>query len=245
MGAGQGVPPPFECETMKLPAAIVLLLIAIVGAACSSASGDPAREVLPTTTTVAATVTTTTTVPVEEPTTTTQPRSPLADSVVPLGSAQYDVEDHVDDRAVPRSISIEGIGVAEAPVIDVGVEENGDMEIPGADSVGWYRFNATPGEAGSAVLAAHIAYNGDPGVFRYLVDVEIGERVVVAFDDGTTSEFEIIELAQYDKQELPDDRVFAKDGEPILTLITCGGDFNRSLRSYEDNIVAYAIPIAG
>ncbi len=245
MGAGHRVPPPFVCETMKLPATIVLLLISIVGAACSSASADSAPEVVPTTTTVAAPATTTTTVRVEEPATTTPPRSPLADSVVPLGSAQYDVEDHVDDRAVPTSISIEGIGVAEAPVIDVGVEENGDMEIPGADSVGWYRFNPTPGEAGSSVLAAHISFNGDPGVFRYLDDVEIGERVVVAFDDGTRAEFEIIELAQYDKQELPDDRVFAKDGEPVLTLITCGGDFNRSLRSYEDNIVAYAIPVAG
>lgn len=240
---GHSVPPPFECETMKLPAAILLLLVALVGAACSSASADPVGEAPATTTTVAAPVTTTTTAPVEEPTTTTPPRSPLADAVVPLGSARYNPDDHVDDRPIPASISIEGIGVAGAPVIDVGVEENGDMEIPDADSVGWYRFNPTPGEPGSAVLAAHISFNGDPGVFRYLDDVEIGERVVVTFDDGTTSEFEIIELAQYDKDELPDDRVFAKDGDPVLTLITCGGDFNRSLRSYEDNVVAYAVPV--
>ena len=243
MGAGHIVPPPFNCETMKFPAAIVLLLIALIGAACSPASDEgPA-----TTTTVAASVTTTTTVPAEEqpPAASTRSASTLADAVVPLESALYDVEEHVDDRAVPTSISIEGIGVAEAPVNDVGVEENGDMEIPGADNVGWYRFNPTPGESGSAVLAAHISFNGEPGVFRYLADVEIGERVLVAFDDGTESEFEIVELAQYDKQELPDDRVFAKDGDPILTLITCGGDFNRSLRSYDDNIVAYAIPVAG
>jgi sortase (surface protein transpeptidase) len=235
---------------MKLPAAIVLLLIALISAACSATSADPVDKVpAPTTnaptTNVAAPLNTTTTVPVEEPAAATPHRSPLASSVVDLGSARYDVGDHVDERAVPTSISIEGIGVAEAPVIDVGVEENGDMEIPGADSVGWYRFNPTPGEPGSAVLAAHISYNGNPGVFRYLADVEIGSRVVVAFDDGTTTEFEIIELAQYDKQELPDDRVFAKDGDPILTLITCGGDFNRSLRSYEDNIVANAIPLVG
>ena len=245
MGAGHIVPPPFDCETMKLPAAIVLLLVVLVGAACSTASADPVGEDPATTTTVAAPVTTTTTAPVEEPTTTTPPRSTLADAVVPLGSAQYNPEDHVDDRAVPTSISIEGIGVAGAPVLDGGVEENGDMEIPGADSVGWYRFSPTPGEPGSSVLAAHISYNGEPGVFRYLADIEIGERVVVAFDDGTSTEFEIVEVAQYDKDELPDGRVFAKDGEPVLTLITCGGDFNRSLRSYEDNVVAYAIPAVG
>jgi hypothetical protein len=232
---------------MKLPAAIVLLLIALVGAACSAASADSVDEAPTTTTTTVAAPVTTTTVPraAEPPTTATRSTSTLASAVVPLESARYDITDHVDDRVVPISISIEGIGVAEAPVIDVGVEENGDMEIPGADSVGWYRFNATPGEPGSSVLAAHIAYNGIPGVFRYLASAEIGDRVVVTFDDGRRAEFEIIELAQYDKQELPDDRVFAKDGEPVLTLITCGGDFNRSLRSYEDNIVAYAIPVAG
>ena len=32
---GRSVPPPFDCETMKLPAVIVLLLIALVSAACN------------------------------------------------------------------------------------------------------------------------------------------------------------------------------------------------------------------
>lgn len=150
----------------------------------------------------------------------------------------------MDDRPVPTSITIDGIGVAEAPVRDVGVRPDGEMEIPGASDVGWYRFNPTPGEVGSAVLAAHIQYNGKPGVFRYLGDVEVGDEVVVHFDDGSQTGFQVVELAQYDKEELPTDRVFAKDGEPILTLITCGGDFNRSLNSYEDNIVVYAVPIS-
>ena len=145
---------------------------------------------------------------------------------------------------MPVWISIDGIRVNEAPVIDVGVEDDGDMEIPDTKAVGWYRFNPTPGEPGSAVLAAHISYNGVNGVFRYLSEADIGDRVVVGFDDGTETEFEIIELAQYDKQKLPLERVFAKTGDPVLTLITCGGDFNRSVRSYNDNIVAYAIPIA-
>ena len=170
--------------------------------------------------------------------------SPLAGLVSPLGSALYDRSDHVDSWPNPVHLSLERIGADQAPVLAVGVEDNGDMEIPGADGVGWYRFNPKPGQEGSAVLAAHISYNGSPGVFRYLSDVVVGDVVYVGFDDGTERSFEIVELAQYDKQELPFDRIFAKDGDPVLTLITCGGDFNRSLRSYEDNIVAYAIPIA-
>ncbi len=228
----------------RLASIILAIGLLVLVSACSpAASENTVGEVAPTTTT-SAPVTTTTEVPTDVATS-TEARSPIAGLVSPLGSAQYDPEDHVDDRPVPTSITIDGIGVDEAPVLDVGVRSDGEMEIPGANDVGWYRFNPTPGELGSSVLAAHIAYNGEPGVFRYLADVEIGERVVVAFDDGTTTEFEIVELAQYDKQELPTDRVFAKDGEPVLTLITCGGDFNRSLRSYEDNIVAYAVPISG
>ena len=229
---------------MRHRIAILGLATGLLLAACSSASSAPDETPVSIT---APTITTTTTVPPVEPaapTTSVPSVSPLADLVTSVGSAQYDPADHVDDRPIPIAISIDGIGVEEAPVQDVGVEDNGNMEIPGADGVGWYRFNATPGEEGSAVLAAHISFNGQPGVFRYLDEAEVGDRVVIDFDDGATSEFEIVELVQYDKEELPTDRVFAKTGDPVLTLITCGGDFNRSLRSYEDNVVAYAIPIS-
>ena len=238
--------PRFRFNSMRHRIAILGLATGLLLAACSSASPPPDEALSP----VSTTTTTTTTVPpvpavdVAPTTSSTPNRSPLADLVAPIGSAQYDPADHIDARPVPVAVTIDGIGVAASPVIEVGVEDNGDMEIPGADSIGWYRFNATPGEAGSAVLAAHISFDGQPGVFRYLDEANVGDRVVVEFDDGTTSEFEIVELAQYDKQELPDERVFAKTGDPVLTLITCGGDFNRSLRSYEDNVVAYAIPVA-
>lgn len=164
---------------------------------------------------------------------------------MPAGSALYAPADHVDNRPVPTSVTISSLDVENALVVDVGVTGDGDMEVPGADAVGWYRFNPSPGEPGSAVLAAHISFDGTPGVFRYLSDVDVGDVVRVGFDDRSQSSFEIVEVAQYDKDELPFDRVFAKDGAPVLTLVTCGGDFNRSESSYEDNVVAYAVPIEG
>ena len=62
-------------------------------------------------------------------------------------------------------------------------------------------------------------------------------------DDGTSITYEVIELAQYDKTELPFDRVFARNGDSIITLVTCGGTFQPSVQSYQDNVVAYAAPI--
>jgi hypothetical protein len=184
-----------------------------------------------------------TTTDTSTPTTTTVPGSAFANRVRPIGSALYDPQEHTREQSVPTTIAIERLGIAQASIIDVGVADNGEMEIPGADNVGWYRFNASPGGSGSSVLAAHISFNGSPGVFRYLDESEVGDVVVIGFDDGSEARFEIVEVTQYNKGDLPKNRVFAKTGDPVLTLITCGGDFNRSLRSYEDNIVAYAVPM--
>ena len=230
---------------MKRTTAALTLTIALFGAACSSAGTSDTTSPQPTTTTTttvtAAPATTSTTSTTSTPTTATI--SPLADLVAPVGSAEYDPAEHRNDSPVPTSISIDEINVANASVVDVGVEDNGDMELPGAQAVGWYRYNAIPGEEGSSVLSAHISYNGTNGVFRYLSDVQPGDVVTIGYDDGSMGTFEVVEVAQYDKQELPLDRIFDKTGDPVLTLITCGGDFNSSLRSYEDNFVAYAIPI--
>lgn len=218
---------------------MIVIAVGLLLTACSpSQSDEPAASTPSTTTTAPGTPATTATT-----TTTTTPLSPLAGRTTPLGSALYDPQEHAAGGPIPTSVSVERIGVSGATIVEVGVADNGDMEIPGADAVGWYRFNPIPGEQGSSVLAAHISFNGRPGVFRYLAGSEIGDVVTVGFDDGTESRFEIVEVSQYNKGDLPKDRVFAKTGEPVLTLITCGGDFNRSIRSYEDNIVAYAIPI--
>ncbi len=159
----------------------------------------------------------------------------------PLGSAL--LSPVTESGPMPIGLTVESLDITSAPIVDVGVESNGEMEIPGAREIGWYRFGPVPGESGSAVLAAHIAFNGRDGVFRDLDDLEVGAVVEVLYDDGSAKRFRVTETAQYAKDELPVDRVFAKDGEPELTLITCGGDFNRSLRSYSDNVVAYAVPI--
>jgi LPXTG-site transpeptidase (sortase) family protein len=144
---------------------------------------------------------------------------------------------------IPVTISFPSIGVDGSPVDPVGIEPNGEMEVPPARRVGWYQYGARPGQAGSTVLAAHIAADGVDGVFRHLADVEVGDRFEVTMDDGTTVAYEIVELAQYDKTELPFDRVFARDGDSTVTLVTCGGSFQPSERSYQDNVVAYAAPI--
>ncbi|MGI9621567.1 MAG: class F sortase [Acidimicrobiales bacterium] len=143
----------------------------------------------------------------------------------------------------PVALWVDGIEVVQAPVVEVGVQPNGEMEIPRGSEVGWYKFGPSPGLEGSAVLAAHVAFDGEDGVFRHLDDVSPGSRIVVGYEDGSTADFEIVDLQQYGKADLPFERIFAKQGDSVLTLITCGGAFDSSSRSFADNVVAYAVPI--
>lgn len=213
---------------------VSLLLVLLIGACAQPTS----ETTTPATTTPSSTALT-------SPTTTTTPppaTSPLADQVVPLGSAIFE-SDSTPPPPTPTAVSVDGVRVNSAPVIPVGVEDNGELEIPGAREVGWYRFGPTPQQSGSAVLAAHIAFNGSDGVFRRLSAVALGAVVTVEYDDGSTTSHIVSEIAQYPKDELPFERIFSKTGDPILILITCGGTFNRSLSAYDDNIVVYATPL--
>jgi hypothetical protein len=146
--------------------------------------------------------------------------------------------------AEPARIRIPAIGV-DAPVVAVGLEPDGAMEVPGADQAGWYHpTDVRPGAAsGSAVVAAHVDFGGRRGVFFDLRQVPVGAEVVVVDDAGTERRFVVDTRFQVDKDDLPAEELFRTGGPPTLTLITCGGAFDRSVRHYRDNIVLRARPV--
>lgn len=198
----------------------ILSLVAIGVVWLALGAGEERADLLsgPATTTTTAPVTTTTT-----PDTTT-----TSTTVAP--------------PAVPVGLVIPSLGV-DARVVPVGLEPNGEMEVPPADEAGWYFYGPRPGQgAGTAVLAAHVDYGGQRGVFFDLRGIQVGAEITVTDEVGTAHRYTVAELLQVDKDELPIDQIFVADGPPGLTLITCGGAFDRGVRSYEDNIVVRAVP---
>lgn len=142
----------------------------------------------------------------------------------------------------PVRLAIPALGV-DSPVVPVGLEPDGNMEIPGVSEAGWFEPGARPGAPfGSAVIAAHVDYGGAPGVFFDLRTLEVGSEVTVTDDAGDLLTYVVAERFQVDKQELPVDELFRPGGAPTLTLITCGGAFDTGERSYQDNIVVRAVP---
>lgn len=49
--------------------------------------------------------------------------------------------------------------------------------------VGWYPGSAVPGELGNMAVTAHCVFNGEP--FRRLLDLKVGDQVIVDTDDAT------------------------------------------------------------
>jgi hypothetical protein len=167
--------------------------------------------------------------------------SPLTEQLGPRSSAIIEPR---APRPRPVGLQIETVDVARFPVRAIGLEPDGQLEIPDETEIGWYRYGATAGQPGATVLAAHVSWNRTTGPFARLGTVEPGVQIAVALDDGSVRQYEVVERAIYGKLELPRERLWRNTGPEELVLITCGGDYNPEIRRYAENIVVYAVPVA-
>lgn len=146
----------------------------------------------------------------------------------------------------PASIRIPTIDV-NSPVRPVGVDENNAVEVPpDIFTIGWYRFGVPPGSAvGSAVLVGHRdGREQGHGAFYDLGALHRGDPVVVLTDSGERLTYRVVSRDAVPKLEFPKEAadLFAIDGRPRLTLISCGGYYDSSNGGYQDNIVVTAVP---
>jgi hypothetical protein len=149
----------------------------------------------------------------------------------------------VPDVVPPVRLEVPALGV-DAPLEQAGVRPDGQMELPDdVGRAGWYRFGPAPGAPGSAVLAGHVddAEQG-LGALAPLREAEPGQEVLVTDAAGTTTRWRVVSRELLDKQALPVDLLFGREGPPRLTLVTCGGPFLPDVGGYRDNVVVVAEP---
>lgn len=144
----------------------------------------------------------------------------------------------------PTGLSIGALDL-DMPIAPVGVADDGSMEIPeSASTAGWYRFGATPGsDSGNVVVAAHVDDPSGLGPFSRIKELDDGDTVTVAMDDGTEATYRVTRSEQTSKQDVDMDLVFANTDQHQLVLVTCGGRFDWDNRHYEDNVVVWAEPV--
>lgn len=151
----------------------------------------------------------------------------------------------VEPVVEPVGVAVPSIDVA-IPVEPVGVQDDGQMEIPPqAEIGGWYRYGASPADdEGTAVIAAHVDSIASAGLgpFARLQDVQVGDPVEVTLADGSTRSFTVTDIRRSPKPAVQWEDVFVRGGGQRLVLITCGGTFDRGAQSYSDNVIVTAEP---
>ncbi|PZA22338.1 sortase domain-containing protein, partial [Modestobacter versicolor] len=105
---------------------------------------------------------------------------------------------------------------------------------------GWFAAGPAPGETGPAVLAGHVDDRTGPAVFFRLEELTAGDEVRVTGADGQLVTFTVTRVASYPKDAFATAEVYGPTTGAELRLITCGGTFDRSRRSYTDNVVVFA-----
>lgn len=143
--------------------------------------------------------------------------------------------------AEPVRLSIPAIGV-RTRLIQLGLTKAGTLQMPVSYQVaGWYDRSPRPGSTGSAIIAGHIDSYRGPGVFFRLASLRRGDRAFVRRADGSLVAFRVTAVRLYRKDRFPTVAVYGPAAGPQLRLITCGGTFDPAVRSYESNVVVYAV----
>jgi sortase A len=114
------------------------------------------------------------------------------------------------------------------------------MDVPKLPSdVAWFDKGYRPGEAGSAVIAGHLDSTTDRAVFWDLHLMKPGDKVMLAYDDGSQLTFEVTGSEAYPYNQAPLQRIFGPSTAALLNLVTCNGTFDRGARNYDKRLVVY------
>jgi len=148
----------------------------------------------------------------------------------PAQNAVPDSATMAHNGAIPTRLVIPSVGI-DSKVIPVGwsvVEKDGfqySIWRVADYAVGWHETTALLGQPGNTVMAGHHNINGE--VFRDLVNVEVGDKVIVYADNNQQFEYEI-ELKTIVKEKGEPAEVRQRNAEWIaptdderLTFVTC------------------------
>jgi LPXTG-site transpeptidase (sortase) family protein len=160
------------------------------------------------------------------------------------GSAAASVSPELTPIEQPTRIEIPAIGV-DADLVGVGLNADRSMEVPDFGLASWYTKGPAPGESGPAVIAAHVDSYEGPDVFFRLHELGPGDEIRVHGANGRTLTWRMYHSQLVDKDRLPTSRIWSDTPQPALRLITCGGEFDYTERSYESNVIVYASPVNG
>jgi Sortase domain len=149
---------------------------------------------------------------------------------------------HGPASAPPTRLRIPAIDV-DTPLESLGLDADGALRAPkDFAKAGWYVKGGRPGDVGPAIIAGHVDSWRGPAVFFRLHQLRPGATVEVVREKDSVK-FRVLAVHRYPKSQFPTDEVYAPTPNAQLRLITCGGVFDNTSRSYLDNVVVYAVAV--
>ena len=134
--------------------------------------------------------------------------------------------------AVPVHIDIPRIGT-HATVVALGDNDDGTMQAPtDPDTVGWYELGVGVGARGNALLDGHVDWGGRLRVFGLLKQLQPGDEIDLTDENGNQLTYQVDWTRLYEADSAPVDDIFQQGTNQEITLITCGGQFDQSIRMY-------------
>ncbi|MCW2900935.1 MAG: class sortase [Streptosporangiaceae bacterium] len=162
--------------------------------------------------------------------------APLPSTAKPTGIDVPSIKAH--SSLIPLGIQGMG-GVPVTPPSKAGEAQVPDVHHP--QQAGWIQVanKDTPVANDPLVILGHVDGNSQHGVFFDLKNIEIGAKVHISRDDGTTSTYTVTKFRQIKKTNFPTQDVYGPAVGNQIRLVTCGGDYDAVHRNYLDSEIAY------
>lgn len=142
------------------------------------------------------------------------------------------------DTRDPKKITISSIGV-DAYLQNVGVDQKSEIAVPNNIHLGgWFVDSVRPGSKGLSIIDGHLNGNSQDGIFVDLEKVRQGDTYTVEFGDGSKKQFRVKAVQTVDLKDAAS-VLFSQDPSITnqLTLVTCGGVFDRQARLYGKRVI--------
>lgn len=166
-------------------------------------------------------------------------------SATPNPLAADGLQDPEASTSVPSDarathVRIPSLGI-DSDLETLEIDGTGEL-LPPVDygKAGWYADGVVPGNVGPAIIAGHVDSALGGAVFERLPELKPGDEITVAMSTGDELTFVMRTSAQSEKAAFPTSDVYGNVPTPQLRLITCAGDFDRSVGHYTDNLIIFA-----
>jgi len=124
----------------------------------------------------------------------------------------------------------------------VGVDKNNQIVAPGnIHMAGWYTGSVKPGEPGLSIIDGHVNGVYAKAVFYDLIRLKPNDTFTVTYGDNSVRSFRVVKI-----EAVPVDQatkvLFNRDPaiKSQLNVITCGGKYIASTKTYDGRVIVAA-----